>query len=347
MLNETDYQNMREELDSCKRPIFLFHDDPDGLSSFLLFYRYKKEGKGIPVKARPIVDDRFIKPVLAYEPDKIFVLDIAIVEQEFIDQMKVPVVWIDHHEPLKRNKVRYFNPTIDDPHLNYPVSQVCYNVVKEDLWVAMCGITGDWVIDDELLEKFLEKYPDLARKGIKNPGELIHSTRLGKMTRIMSFILKGTPSEAMKCAKIMTRTQSPYEILDRTTPPGRYVYKKYEDINKAYEKLLKEASSNATKDKMIIYVYNDDKMSFTSDLSNELLFKYPKKIILVGRRKSGEIKLSLRSGEHTIVRDILKKALEGVEGYGGGHEYACGACVKEKDFDTFIEQFRQALSERK
>jgi hypothetical protein len=54
----------------CQRPIFLFHDDADGLCSFLLLYRYKKEGKGIVVKSRPSVDSKFSKPVLEYDPDR-------------------------------------------------------------------------------------------------------------------------------------------------------------------------------------------------------------------------------------------------------------------------------------
>jgi hypothetical protein len=28
--------------------------------------------------------------------------------------------------------------------------------------------------------------------------------------------------------------------------------------------------------------------------------------------------------------------MEEVDGYGGGHEMACGACVKKPDFDKFL-----------
>jgi len=44
---------------------------------------------------------------------------------------------------------------------------------------------------------------------------------------------------------------------------------------------------------------------------------------------------------------FLKKALERVQGYGGGHPQACGASVKKEDFSTFIKVLRKHLSERK
>jgi nanoRNase/pAp phosphatase (c-di-AMP/oligoRNAs hydrolase) len=37
------------------------------------------------------------------------------------------------------------------------------------------------------------------------------------------------------------------------------------------------------------------------------------------------------------------KALEGLEGFGGGHEKACGANIKLKDFDMFVERFGELV----
>ena len=38
-------------------------------------------------------------------------------------------------------------------------------------------------------------------------------------------------------------------------------------------------------------------------------------------------------------------ALEQVDGFGGGHPYACGASIKKEDFKRFIEIFKE-LSEK-
>ena len=68
-------------------------------------------------------------------------------------------------------------------------------------------------------------------------------------------------------------------------------------------------------------------------------------IIILAREKSGEYKMSLRSGRHgPIIDKALEKALIGVDGYGGGHEKACGANVKKADFERFIENFKRELS---
>ena len=89
-LTDEQVKQIKEELDNCKNPLFFFHDDPDGLCSFLQFYRYKKEGNGVIVKrATPQVDEQFLPKVKEYSPDKIFILDLAVVDQGFIDGVKV------------------------------------------------------------------------------------------------------------------------------------------------------------------------------------------------------------------------------------------------------------------
>ena len=86
-------------------------------------------------------------------------------------------------------------------------------------------------------------------------------------------------------------------------------------------------------------------MSFTSDLSNELLYKFKDKVIIICREKNGEMKCSIRNHyENKLkVSYVIKKALKGVDGYGGGHDHACGACIKVESFDIFLEQFKEQL----
>ena len=83
---------------------------------------------------------------------------------------------------------------------------------------------------------------------------------------------------------------------------------------------------------LLVFIYPDDKMSLTGELSNELLYKFPDKVIIVGRKKNEEVKMSIRS-KNIVISSILEKALIGLEGYGGGHECACGANVKEIDLN--------------
>lgn len=344
MLTDKELNNLKDELDNCKRPLFIFDDDADGISSFLLFYNYKKEGKGIIVKTQPkLTKENFSQRVISYQPDKLFILDIPVVDQEFIDDIKVPVVWVDHHDPLDRENVRYFNPRINTPHANSPTSLVCYRTVKGPLWIAMIGIVGDWTLPKELAAELSEQYPKLLDKSIDKPEDALFNSELGKLIKIVSFILKGPTSDVMKCIKIMTRIKDPYEILDQKTPQGKFIYKRFDNINKHYEEMLKDAVSKKNKDKILKYVYAGDRISFTKDLSNELLYRFPNKIILVAREKNGEFKCSLRSAR-IVIKDIVKSALIGLDGYGGGHEHACGSCLRnEHDFNEFIRRINEKV----
>ena len=339
MLTEKHYKEIREELDNCKRPLFFFDDDPDGLCSFLLLYRYKKEGKGIIVKSSPELKPIFLKTVENYCPDKIFILDKPMVSPDFIDAADVPIIWIDHHDVIENTGIKYFNSKKDG--FGEPTSCICYRVVKQDLWIAACGAVGDWHLPD-FIKEFSKEYPDLLPSKIKKPEKALYETKLGELVRILSFILKGKTSDALSCVKILTRTKTPYEILNNETSQANFIIRRFDKIKEEYETMLKKTLKNVDDNKILLFTYSN-RMSFTSDISNELLYRFPKKLILVAREKDGEMKCSLRSSDHISVSKILKKALVGIDGYGGGHEHACGACIKKEDFDNFMDNIRREL----
>jgi single-stranded DNA-specific DHH superfamily exonuclease len=293
------------------------------------------------------VDDRFFKVVREFDPDKIFILDLAILEQDFVDEFRnIPIVWVDHHTPLKLGGVKYFNPRVQDPDDGTCVSELCYHVVKghrpQDLWIAAAGIVGDWQMS-KVTEEFSEKYPDLLPASINRPEKALFDSPFSRLIKMMNFVLKGSTQEVMKCVKIFTRLDSPYELLNGESSQAKFVLKRFEKINALYENLLAFAIKQVSKSRLIMIIYTEDKMSFTGELSNELLYRYPDKVILVAREKSGEMKCSLRTSPGLNLRDAVAKALEGVSGYGGGHEYACGSCVKKDDFDKFVAQLKEVI----
>ena len=339
-LSKIQITQLRDHLDNCKRPLFFFDDDQDGLCSFLQLYRCKKEGKGIIVKTTPKLGTVFVGKVQEYQPDKIFILDLAVVEQDFLDEMKVPVIWIDHHGPFERSNVKYFNPRIANREDNHPTSYMCHQIVERDLWIAAIGCVADWFIPP-FIKEFQKEFPDLIDKPYKFPGDILYNSKLGHLIRIFSFVLKGKTDDVMKSIKVLTRIESPHEILNQESAQGKFIYKRYEQANKMYEPLLKDVLKTAekTKDKLVIFNYKDDKTSFTSDLSNEAIYKFPDKIILIAREKNDEMKCSLRSSK-TILPVLIEKCLVGLDGYGGGHELACGLNIKTKDFEEFVERLK-------
>ncbi len=348
-LTQKEYETIRGELSSAQKPFFLFHDDPDGLTSFLLLKRFTGKGYGMMVKAEPNVNDRFLAAVKSNKPDTIFVLDVALMQQSFVDTVKSEtfgvknIVWIDHHQPVKLSGVKYFNPRLHSPQSNPPASYLCWKTVgekcKADFWLAMAGIVSDWHMP-EFADEFRKLYPDLLPKPM-TAEEALFTTPLGKLGRIFSFMLKGPTSEAMACIRALEKVTDPYEILDRTTSHGKFIYRQFKKINSDYEKLLadaKEAADNRMDKKFLIFTYKG-KQSFSGDLANELLFLYPDRILVVGRERQDYHMLSFRA-RNVPVLPALKKALVGIDGYGGGHENASGGSVNKNDFEKFIEQFK-------
>ena len=344
-LKQQDYDRIRQELDDSVRPLFFFDDDPDGLSSFLQLYNYKQDGKGIVVKASPELGVQYLEKVKEYSPDKIFVLDKPLMEQEFIDGCKCPIIWIDHHTPVKRYGVNYFNPRLYDASNNVSTSELCYHVVKGDLWLAAVGIIGDWQLS-EVTKEFSKKYKDLLNPKIKKPDTALFETDIGKIIRIFQFLLKGQTKKVYQRIKILTRIHSPYELLNGTTPKARLLLKEYKPVETAYKELLKQGEECLTKDKFLIFKYYEDKISMSTDVSNELLHNHPKKIIFVARDRNGYVKGSIRCAFLDIAA-MMPEVLNGLDGYGGGHEHACGFSISTDDWDEFINRFKELVKKTK
>jgi single-stranded DNA-specific DHH superfamily exonuclease len=341
-LTAEEYREIRDALDASAKPLFFFHDDADGACSFLQLYAYKGDGKGVIVKSHPKIDSKFLRKVEENGPDTIFVVDIALMEQEFVDSAKTKIVWIDHHPPQEIHGVRYYNPRKHDSKSNPSASYLCYKAVEEKLWIAVVGSIGDMQWPADLVDEFRDRYPNLLPVGIKTARDALFKSPVGLLVKIVNFVLKGTSSDAMKYVKVLTRISEPDEILTQSSSQGKYIYKRYESINHEYEKLLRSAESSATQDPILIFTYQESSMSFSSDLANELIYRHPDKLIIMCREKSGEMKCSLRSNKY-VLPPLIKQALSGCHGYGGGHEYASGAVVKSEDFGRFMEQLRTQL----
>lgn len=335
-----DPKKILKELDECKRPLFFYDDDADGLCSFLQLYGYKKEGNGLCVKISPL-DDKLVRKVEEYGADKVFILDIPVVSEDFFDKIKVPVIWVDHHPNEKVHGVIHYNPRLEGKD-SKPTSGLCYDIVKDNLWLAVTGMISDWAYPKDLVKEFRKNYPKLLPSKIRTPEKALFETKIGELAKIFNFILKGNNKDVKKSVNILTRIETPNEILKQTTPQGKYLYKRYLQLSKEYNDFLNQAEKQLSDDKFLIFKYKSSQ-SITSLLSNELLYKYPEKIILVVRETVDYYKGSLRSPKKIIINKILEKALKNIEGHGGGHENACGIGIKKESWDLFLEQLKSEV----
>lgn len=339
-------KDIKSKLNNSENPLFIFDDDHDGLCSYVLLRDYIKKGRPFATKGGAILrDNRLSEKINEYNSDIIFILDVPVISQEFIDGLKCKdIVWIDHHEVVDLNGVYYYNPRIKDPKLYKPTTEICYEIVKGKDWIAGIGIIGDYKIP-KFLKKLKKKYKDLFNDA-NTIEEIIYANKFGKLIDIINYNLKGKNKDIKKFMETIPKIKDPYEILESKTENGKFIYQRYKKFMEKYKDLLNKAlESGKTKDDLFWFLYAADTDSFTGELAQEIKFKLKNKIVFVGREKSGYIRFSLRSPNMPI-RDILKKVLQEFNGTGGGHELACGGSIRKNDFDEFIKSLAKEFKKK-
>ncbi|MGM5479879.1 MAG: DHHA1 domain-containing protein [Nanobdellota archaeon] len=339
-------KDIRTKIKTAVRPLFLFDNDPDGLSSFLILYRMVRTGKGIPVKSS-IVKESLTKKVNDYSPDLVVILDKAKVEEEFIDAVRAEIVWIDHHDVQEAKGTTYLNPLVKNPNDNTATSYFAYKISEKDAWLAVTGIVSDWQLPPEdVLETFQQEHPGFLPADTNTAQQALFETKVGELAKIFSFNLKGSKKDVLSSMKMLTRISKPEELLEKQHSQAKLIMKRFEKHNHEYNKLKEQLHINE-KDPLLLFTYNDQQNSYTTDLSNELLYTYPDKMIIIARKSNGSYKCSLRSSK-LHVHDILEQALLTVNNStGGGHTHACGAIIAEEEFNTMIETIREQLPKQK
>jgi single-stranded DNA-specific DHH superfamily exonuclease len=344
MLTEKQINEIREHLEKAQNPLFFFDNDNDGLTSFLLLRRFIERGRGVAIKSFPDLNMNYYRKVLELKPDYIFILDKPVVSQEFIEKARkdnIPVVWIDHHNVDKPELegLSYYNPFFNDG-TNEPVSYMCYKITnrKEDIWLAMIGCVSDCYMPDFYLE-FEKKYPELGKKNAKSAFELLYNSEIGRISRILDFSLKDTTTNVVNMMKFMVKVNGPMDILEENLKT-KQILKRHDEINSKYQLLMKKAREQV--DEKLIYFQYGGTLSLSGNLSNQLIYEFPDKIIVVVYIKGDVANISLRGG-----KDIRKLTLESIEGIsgatGGGHKNATGAKMSVSDLPKFKEKVEELV----
>jgi single-stranded DNA-specific DHH superfamily exonuclease len=342
MLTKKQITQIREHLEKAQNPVFFFDNDPDGLCSFLLLQRYIGRGKGVAIKSFPEMNAEYFRKVTELNADYIFILDKPIVSSAFFEEAKsfnMPVVWIDHHDVQIEvpDFVHYYNTSLNRFKKNEPVTYLCYKITqkKEDLWLAVVGCIFDRYVPD-FYPEFIGLYPDLAIKA-KDAFDIFYKSQIGKIVKMFGFALKDRISNVVKMTKFLTAVKSPYEVLEENGK-NHEMHFRFKQIYRKYQKLLEKAKRLASENKILFFRYAGD-LSISADLSNELSYLFPQKIIVVAYITGMKANISVRGKK---IRDIVIKAIKEIEGAtGGGHENAVGCQMKVGD----LEKFRKNVEE--
>lgn len=341
MLNKNQVQEIKEHLEKAQNPLFLFDNDQDGLCSFLLLQRYIGRGKGVPVKSFPGLNADYFRRIDELNADYVFILDKPLVEDSFwekVKQINIPIVWIDHHEIDKESIpdfVNYYNPLFNESPTNEPVTYLCsqINNKKEDLWLGVAGCISDRFLPD-FYEDFKKQYPELAIDTL-DPFEIFYKSEIGRVARIFGFGLKDRITNVISMQKFLMKSTSPYDVLNEV-PKNKTMHERYNQINKKYNKFLEKARNSKDEDEKLLYFQYGGDMSISADLANQLSFEFSDRIVVVVYVAGIKANISARGKN---VREIVLKAIEGIEGAsGGGHEEAVGAQVAIDSLEKFKEK---------
>ncbi|MBD3252692.1 hypothetical protein GF386_03105 [Candidatus Pacearchaeota archaeon] len=346
MLTQKQINEIREHLEKSQNPLFFFDNDNDGLCSFLLLRRFIDRGKGVAIKSFPDLNESYFRRIRELNPDYVFILDKPDVSKEFIDRVKevnLPLVWIDHHIVEKpENEFDYYNPLFNDGKTE-PVSYLCYNVTKnkEDIWLALIGCISDCYLPD-FYDRFYEDYKELGKKNPKSAFDLLFDSEIGRIARILDFALKDTTTNVVKMIKFLMKVKSPIDILEENSRT-KQILKRFSEINSKYQ-LLMEKARNQIKGKLVYFQYGGP-LSLSANISNQLIYEFPNKVIVVVYIKGDVANISLRSYKDVDVRKLTLDAISGIEGAsGGGHKNATGAKMSVSDLPRFKDKIEKLVN---
>lgn len=353
MLSQKQLDEIKQHLEKSQNPLFFFDNDVDGLCSFLLLRRWLGRGKGVAVKSFPEVDASYARKVEELGADYVFILDKPLVSEGFFKELEaknIPVVWIDHHEVEKEAKipenVSYYNPAKPEKGESKsiePTTYLCYSAVKNksDMWLAVAGCISDSFIPD-FFEEFIKNNPELAIKS-NNAFEILYTTKIGKVIRVLDSALKDRTRNVVLMIKFMSEAKSPDEVLIESKKNSEML-KRFSFIDKKYQELVANAKSQLSENNLLFFQYGGD-LSISANISNELSFYFPKKIIVVAYLKGEKANISIRGSN---IKKIAIKAIEGFEGATvGGHENACGGRINVEDLPKFKKNLEALLKDGK
>ena len=347
MLTEKEVKEIREHLHKAQNPIFFFDNDADGFCSFLLLQRYLGRGKGVAIKSFPELTKDYFRKVNEFKADYIFILDKPSVSDEFFQEAEktnIPVVWIDHHisDASVPSFVSYYNPLLNKFKSSEPVTALCYQIInkKKDLWLAVVGCIYDSFVP-EFYKEFEKKYPDLSIKSEK-ASDIYYQSQIGKIAKIFSFALKDRTTNVINMIRFLIKVETPYEVLEESSK-NHTMHSRFKQVESKYQKLLQKAISiEKNQKKMLFFQYSGD-LSISGDLSNELSYLFPNKIIVVVYVKGIKANISMR-GKNS--RKIILKAIENLENAsGGGHEVAVGGKIRIEDLEIFKKNLIKQIEE--
>ncbi len=350
-----DYRISRRELKKFRRfleysgdgkKLLLYHNDPDGICSAVMFLRFFPGFQALPRRG-PMISSGFLDELIRKNPGIVIFMDIP-VDQESAKIRKLQketgckVMIIDHHiyeKNLDSGNILHLNPRFRKKKAYIPASAMIYTIlmelghdVRKLCWMAAMGVIGDYgfVGCEGLIEECGSEYPYLLR------GHPLDS-KLGIGADMISYavIMKGLEGAA-ESLKILMGSLG-YEDF----AGNRKLRKWKSEMERELDFSIKEAEKESFPELGLDIYRIKTRFNIASLVATRFSEKSPGSVIMVRKKLRDGWKVCMRnqSGRINLGR-IAKRCVRGI-GSGGGHEKAAGALTT--DWDRFRERFVSAL----
>jgi len=244
------------------------------------------------------------------------------------------MTWIDHHETKTPqeviDKTSYYTSYPSAEPVTY-IAQKVFNR-QEDLWLATIGCIGDVYMPD-FAKDYAKTSPELFDPEL-SAFEVLNSTEIGKVVRMLNFGLMDSITNVVNMAKYLFKATSIYDILEENQHT-KQIHKRYLQLNEFLNAQVEKAEERLDKNSSLIFFTYSGNTSMSAEIANRLYYKYPNKLTVVAFKRPEKANISIR-GDNAL--EVTKKAIEDIEfATGGGHVEATGAMVPIDDFNKFKE----------
>ncbi|MDO8628125.1 MAG: DHHA1 domain-containing protein [Nanoarchaeota archaeon] len=344
MIPEKLFEQAREKILAASKPLIFFDEDGDGLASYALIKKHYDKGIGVALRTNND-NNIYLRKIEEHRPDLVITLDKPAISQELVDQIKQPMIVIDHHPPNELQGVININPRLYDKEDTRPTTHWAYHLIEEDInlaWIAATGIVYDYFLPDPT---FLKTFPYPQLFGTATTlEEARYEQPIGTLVNVFLFILKGSITEQKKYLDYFMKINDPYDILEQKTPEGKKLWQKYYQHQQQYEAALHHALQHPPEKNYYFLKLPKMETSYTSPLSNELIYRLNVPYVIIAREKEDYMVFSFRSKKGYKILPYLEKALKETPGAtGGGHDQACGAYVPKEHYENFIKKVLEQL----
>ncbi len=334
MLSQKELIEIRKEIEESQNPFFLFDNDPDGLSSAAILIKNFQKGIAFPFKSFPNIDYSLREKIEKTSPDKIFVLDKPLSDENFLNSMNekgIKVLIIDHHElqisENLKSKVKIFNSFPSSEPTSYICQKICNN--KNTIWISLVGCIHD-VFLPEFIGDFKGEFPEMVPSKI-DISTLKYTSEIGEISLMTSLALKSSNQTIQNILDLFINATGPKDLY-LENEKNSFIHKKYKQMNKIIDRTISKAKIFGN----LVFLEYSGEYSLSSDIANKLYFKNPNKFIAVCYKKYDAINISLRGvGAKKFTEKFVSSNKNSM---GGGHEVACGLRIYPEIFEDFKKE---------